>query len=145
MAAATADALELLALAIEVGVPPAQASRIVSVALGDPLGPALAAYASLTDLGAPPEQAALGLLTTAETRQLGRTLVRAARRGSSPVAELRAAAETARADLRAAALGQAKGLGARAAVPMGLCFLPAFLLVTVPPLVTSGLGDWVGP
>ena len=47
-----------------------------------------------------------------------------------------------RAELRATALSDARRLGVRAAGPLGLCFLPAFILIGVVPLVLSLIHVW---
>jgi hypothetical protein len=49
-------------------------------------------------------------------------------------------AEDARDTARRAAEARARSLGARAAAPLGLCFLPAFVLVGVVPIVVTAGG-----
>jgi hypothetical protein len=62
-------------------------------------------------------------------------------RGSPPGPALAAAADAVRADSRAAARTAAGRLGVRLVVPLGLCYLPAFVLVgLVPVLLSYGLG-----
>lgn len=62
--------------------------------------------------------------------------------GSAPGPALRAAAETARRDRHTRALEAAGRLGVRLVLPLGLCYLPAFVLVgLVPVLVSMASGD----
>ncbi|PSL05416.1 hypothetical protein CLV30_104286 [Haloactinopolyspora alba] len=71
---------------------------------------------------------------------MARALVSTMSRGTSPVAALRRTAAEAREAARWAGEAKARSLGARAAAPLGLCFLPAFVLVGVVPMVaTSGI------
>jgi len=68
-----------------------------------------------------------------------------ARRAGAPAAVLlRAAAEERRRDARAAARAAAERLGVQLVLPLGVCVLPAFVVVAVVPLVLSLLSstDW---
>ena len=41
------------------------------------------------------------------------------------------------------ALAQARALGVRSAGPLGLCFLPAFVLIGIVPLVIGLVDTWL--
>ncbi|WP_233404982.1 type II secretion system F family protein [Actinotalea solisilvae] len=60
--------------------------------------------------------------------------------GSAPGPALRAAADAVRRDRHARALEAASRLGVRLVVPLGLCHLPAFVLVGVAPVLVSMAG-----
>lgn len=63
--------------------------------------------------------------------------------GASPASQLRAAAVRLRHDRRARARVAAGALGVRLTLPLGLCFLPAFVLLGLAPVVL-GLADDLG-
>lgn len=66
-------------------------------------------------------------------------------RAGVPAAELlRAEAEEQRRDARAAAQAAAAALGVRLMLPLGLCVLPAFLVLGVAPLLVAVLSTTVG-
>ncbi len=64
--------------------------------------------------------------------------------GSAPVPARRAAAAAARRDRHARALEAAARLGVRLVLPLGLCYLPAFVLVGLAPVLISMAGGGVG-
>lgn len=139
-AAALPLAAELLAAALAAGSPPERAAEAVGRSVGSPLGPALLSAAASLRLGAEPAVAWEQLRRDPQLRPLGRALVGAGDRGTSPVPALERVAQDACDSLRWAAEARARSLGARAAAPLGLCFLPAFVLVgVVPVVVTVGL------
>lgn len=136
-AAAVPLAAELLAAAVAAGAPPDRAAEAVGKAIGGPLGDALSAAAAATRVGADPGSAWHGLLSDPVTRPLARAMMRSATRGASPVSALDRVARDARDAARWAAEAKARSVGARAAAPLGLCFLPAFVLVGIVPLVAT--------
>lgn len=64
--------------------------------------------------------------------------------GAPSARMLRAAAGRARAELRHAAEAAAEKLGVKMMLPLGACFLPAFILVGVVPVVVSMLPEALG-
>ena len=72
---------------------------------------------------------------------LGRTLARAHESGASVADEIEALARELADAGRADAEDRARQVGVRAAVPLGLCLLPAFLLLGIVPLVAALLGS----
>ncbi|HEX6336301.1 MAG TPA: type II secretion system F family protein [Jiangellaceae bacterium] len=137
VAAAVPLAAELLAAAVASGVPPDRAAEVVGRAMGGPLGDGLVVAAAATRVGADPRGAWAGLLDDAAARPLGRAMLRSVTRGVSPVPVLQRVALDARDTARWAAEARARSVGARAAAPLGLCFLPAFVLVGIAPLVAT--------
>lgn len=137
IAAALPLATDLLAAAMAVGSPPDRAAEAVGRAIGGPLGAVLASAASALRVGADPATAWQPLLTDPVLRPLGRALAGAISRGASPVTTLDRLADDARDHARWAAEARARSLGARAAAPLGLCFLPAFVLVGIVPLIAT--------
>ena len=95
-------------------------------------------------LGVDPEGAWRALETDPALAPLGRTLARSARTGE-PIAD---ALERLGEELSARARGDtedaARRVGVRAAVPLGLCLLPAFLLIGIVPVVAGLVTDLAG-
>lgn len=131
-------AADLLVAALEAGSPPVRAVEAVGSAVGGPLGRTLVAAAQAAQLGDPSSGWRL-LVGDAAVRPLGRALAASVSRGTSPVQVLERVAVDARDAARWAGEARARSLGAKAAAPLGLCFLPAFVLVGIVPIVaTSG-------
>ncbi len=125
---------DLVGACVGAGRPLVGSARAAAECLGpavlDLLGPVTVA----ADLGADPV-AAWTALDGTPLEALGRTLGRCGASGASPVEALRLLAEDARAEERARANERARRVGSLVAAPLGLCFLPAFVLVGVVPLV----------
>jgi Flp pilus assembly protein TadB len=130
-------AADLLAAAIGAGCPPVNAVEQVGHALGGPLGRTLATAASAARIGSDPARAWSVLSEDPALKPLGRALASAVVRGVSPVQALERAAQDGRESARWAAESRARSVGARAAAPLGLCFLPAFVLLGIVPVVVS--------
>ncbi|TDC45626.1 type II secretion system F family protein [Jiangella ureilytica] len=133
-------AADLMAAALAAGCPPAVAAETVGSAIGGPLGRALVDAAAAASVGVEPGRAWSDLAADAAVRPLARALTAATTRGTSPSPVLARVSADARDAARWAGEARARSLGARAAAPLGLCFLPAFVLVGVVPVVaTSGI------
>lgn len=78
-----------------------------------------------------------------ERARLAETLALADRAGVPAAALLRNAAEDLRDDVAAASLAAAERLGVRLVLPLGLCVLPAFVVVGVVPVVVGLLSSTV--
>jgi Flp pilus assembly protein TadB len=134
-------ALDLLAAALLAGAPPSGACVAVGDALGGPLGERLSRVGRALALGTPTTEA------WAAVRDLpaGGRLATAADRASRSGAALGGALVRLAADLRAVRLAELESAGQRAGVlvvlPLGLCFLPAFVLGGLVPIVVSMLGN----
>jgi hypothetical protein len=129
-----AGSWELLAVCLEAGLPVAAAVEAATEPLGGPIGHRLRRVAGLLALGADPAEA---WASTEEIPALA-AFARAAGRsaGTGALAHV-ARAEAVR--LRADLLDSAQARSQRAAVlitaPLGLCFLPAFLVLGIAPVV----------
>lgn len=132
-------AADLMTAALSAGCPPAVAAETVGASIGGPLGRALVDTASAASVGVEPGRAWSKLAAEPSVRPLARALTAAMTRGTSPSAVLERVSADARDAARWAGEARARSLGARAAAPLGLCFLPAFVLVGVVPIIaTSG-------
>jgi Flp pilus assembly protein TadB len=130
----------LLAAAVRSGLPPADGLALVCVALPGPASDALATLPPRIALGMPPSDVWGSIASEPALAPLGRTLARSARTGE-PVADAldRLGRELA-ARSRSETEDAARRVGVRAAVPLGLCLLPAFLLVGIVPVVAGLVG-----
>jgi Flp pilus assembly protein TadB len=139
--------LELLGACLAGGAPLPAATQVVGAAVAGPAGARLRAVAAALAVGTAPAEAWLSL-AGAETSQRAQDPLAAAARalaraseGGAPVASAvsRLAAEV-RAERRSAAEQAARRVGVLAVAPLGLCFLPAFLLLGVVPVVVGLAG-----
>jgi len=133
-------ALDLLSCALCAGQPPSTAAAAVAAAVGGPVGDALLAVARAVALGAPPDIAwqPLGRLTGAAVA--ARAAARAAESGTQLADELGRIATDLRARRAANADARVRRAGVLVVLPLGLCFLPAFVLIGVIPIVLGVAG-----
>lgn len=127
----------LLAAALRSGLDPAAAIDLVCRALPGPAAARLDPTAARLHLGGDVAAAWAGLTRDPELAPLGRTLARAHRTGAPVVAAVERLAADLAAQARADVEDRARAVGVRAAVPLGLCLLPAFLLLGIVPLAVS--------
>lgn len=127
----------LLATALRGGAGAGVAARQVCAALPGPAAARLGVVGDQLALGVDPERVWSALEADPELAPLGRALARSERTGA-PVAVVlaRLADELATAG-RADVEDRARAVGVRAAIPLGVCLLPAFLLLGIVPLVAS--------
>ena len=134
-------ALDLLGACLAGGAPLSAAADAVGAAVGGPAGARLRRVAALLAVGAPGSGAWLALAgARPDDDALGpaaRALARAAESGVPVAAALGRLADDARRDSRAAGTEAARRAGVLAVAPLGLCFLPAFVLLGVVPVVAG--------
>lgn len=143
-AAALPETLELLASCLEAGAPVASAVRTVAEVAAPSTAEGLLRVRTHLDVGLPPERAWAELRSDPAWREVATELVRSSRSGTGLVEGLRAHAEDARDAARDAAIRHARTAGVRSVLPLVLCFLPAFVLVGVVPIIAGLLGDMLG-
>ncbi len=133
--------ISLLAAGLEAGVDPAACLGRVAVALPGPLGDRLGSVAAAVALGAPGDRAWAGALPRGgePLRPLADAFVATESDGSALVGRLRRLTDEALEASAAEALAAARRVGVRAVLPLGLCFLPAFVAVGVVPVVVAAL------
>ena len=131
----------LLAAALRAGSAPGDAVALVCRALPGPAADRLAHVPRRLAVGFEPARVWTDLADDPDLAALGRTLARAHETGA-PVgtAVERLAADLGR-ELRAAAEDRARAVGVKAALPLGLCLLPSFLLLGIVPLVAGLAAD----
>ena len=132
---------ELLAACLEAGMPVAAAVLATATPLTGAAGHGMRRVAGLLELGADPVDA----WRTVEHRHALAAFARAAARSAGTGAALARVARTECARLRAELSDAAQARAQRAAVlitgPLGLCFLPAFLVLGIAPVVIGLAGE----
>lgn len=112
--------------------------RACATALVGPAAAPVQRVAAALELGAAPEEAWASAPPGLEV--IATALARSATSGAPAAALLDAVAADAARDARASAEAAARRAGVRAIIPLVACFLPAFLLVGVVPVVVSVAG-----
>ena len=133
-------ALDLLASCLSGGAPLERAVAAVAAAVPGPCGRRLGSVATALAVGSPPAEAWQRLAGPAQAaggpaQAAARALARASEGGAPVAAAVSRIAASARADAAAAASRAARRAGVLAVGPLGLCFLPAFVLLGVVPAV----------
>jgi pilus assembly protein TadC len=142
--AATRDlpiTVDLLAAALRSGTPPARAAEVVGTAVGGPVGRRLVRVGTALRLGARPEEAWAVFVAVPGADRVVRAAVRSADSGAALTGALYRLADDLRAARATRVEAGAHRLGVLVVLPLGLCFLPAFLLTGVVPVVVAVLGD----
>ncbi|GAA4919442.1 type II secretion system F family protein [Streptomonospora salina] len=135
-------AIDLLVAGLRAGGVLEDVLAAVAAAVGGVLGRSLGGVAEQLRLGADPRAAWRSAAETEEFAAVGRVLARASESGAPVAALLERHAAELRDTARVRALGRTQRLGVLSAAPLGVCFLPAFVLIGVVPLaagLVSGL------
>ncbi|MFB6889730.1 type II secretion system F family protein [Kitasatospora sp. NPDC056327] len=129
---------ELLAACLGSAPSPVAAVAAVGASVDAPMGPLLLVTAAELALGAPPELCWHRLGEAHPSlAPLARCLVRTSLTGAPAAAALTGLASGQRAEAVRAAHARVRRAGVLATAPLGLCFLPAFVLVGVAPVVVG--------
>ncbi|WP_431043013.1 type II secretion system F family protein [Streptomyces sp. P1-3] len=133
-------AADLLAACLAAGASPREAAEAVGKSLNGEVGRQLSRTATELRLGGAPAEAwgRVGALAGAD--RLAKHLERAGTTGAPAVDEVSRLAADCRAAQERAAAARAGHAQVLSTAPLGLCFLPAFLLLGVVPMVV-GLGS----
>jgi pilus assembly protein TadC len=141
VAADLPSAADLLATCLSSGAPPADALRTVAEVASGPLADRLRLVADALRLGADPADAWGPVRNGDPLAPLGRAFIRSDATGA-PIAEtVTAVADDQRRVARWAAEAAARRAGVLAVGPLALCFLPAFVLTGVVPVIVAVAGD----
>ena len=132
-----APAADLLAACLASGAPISSSVGAVAAALGEPIARPLRTLVDAIELGADPAVAWHDLAADAPLAPLARAAARSTETGAPLSEVLRGTAADLRRDQRSRAEAQARASGVKAVGPLAACFLPAFLLIGVVPVVVS--------
>ncbi|MET9066749.1 type II secretion system F family protein [Streptosporangium sandarakinum] len=138
-------AADLMVACLRAGQPITGAVDVTAEAIGGPIADRLAWVGGQLRLGAAPESAWRALAADRPLAPLARTMSRTALSGA-PVADvLTRLADDSRHEARAASSAAARRVGVQAVAPLGLCFLPAFVLLGIIPVVAGLAGEVLLP
>lgn len=132
---------DLLAAALRGGAAVDRSISAVAEAIGGPLGDRLQRTARSLRLGAEPAEAWAHLDGVPQAERLVAAAVRSSASGGALAGALERLAGDLRADRAVAVEAAAQRAGVLIVLPLGLCFLPAFLLTGLMPTVIAILGD----
>ncbi len=130
----------LLGAALRSGASAPAGIRMVCRALPGPATELLDGVAARLDLGGDPATVWGGLTDDPALGPLGRTMARTHRTGAPVVAAVDRLSEELAQRARAEVEDRARAVGVRAAVPLGVCLLPSFLLLGIVPLAAGLIG-----
>lgn len=130
-------ALELLAAAMEAGLPLRNATRQVASITDGPLADDLTALMNSIDLGRSDADGWRSLRTHPVLDRVALDLARSCESGTMVVASLRHHAARARRTRRGALEARAKTVGVKSVPPLVACFVPAFLMLGIVPTGTA--------
>jgi Flp pilus assembly protein TadB len=130
-------AVDLLGACLSAGSPVPVAVDVVAAAVRGPLADRLRAVLARLEIGADPVTAWRLLDKDPVLASLARTMIRALESGAPIAAGLGRLGEDVRCRHRADRQREARSVGVRAAGPLAVCFLPAFMLIGVVPTVVA--------
>ena len=132
--------VDLLASCLDAGAAPETALVSVSHALGGPVGEEFLGIHHRLEVGVDPAQVWRTVATHPQLGDLGRAVGRAHQTGA-PVGEaVHRLADELRERARADVEERARSIEVKAAAPLGLCLLPAFVVLGVVPMVAGVFG-----
>lgn len=144
LAASVPHVVDLMAACLAVGLSPDAAVEQITAAVDPPISDELAALAARLRLGVDPVTVWRDLAGHPQLGGLGRSIARAIDSGASVSEAMQRLAEDLRRRTRADVETRARAVGVKAAIPLGLCLLPAFVLVGVVPLVAGSVSVLLG-
>jgi Flp pilus assembly protein TadB len=131
--------VDLMVAALAAGADPAAALGDVSGAVGGATTEELAPWLARLRLGADPVSVWSELAGHPVLGRLGLTLQRSMDSGAPVVSALTRLADDLRSRRRAEVEARVRQVEVKAAVPLGVCLLPSFVLVGVVPLVAGSV------
>ena len=140
LAADVPFAADLLAAAVRAGSPTEHGLRIVGTGLGGSFGRQLVRVADGLRLGLEPADAWKALTAVPETARIAGAIARSADSGAAVARALERLADALRAEAAARVEASAQRLSVLLVLPLGLCFLPAFVFAGIAPVIVAVLG-----
>lgn len=133
--------VDLLASCLDAGAAPEAALRTVGRALGGPVEEELLAVHARLELGVDPATVWQDLGRHPQLGPLGRAVSRAHDSGASVAGAVRGLAVELRERAEAEVEARARSIEVKAAAPLGLCLLPAFVLLGIVPMVAGAFAS----
>src|SRR3954467_11529882 len=139
LTASVPHVVDLMAACLAIGLSPVAAVEQITAAVDPPVRDELAALVARLRLGVDPVTVWRDLAGPPQLGGLGRSIARAVDSGASVSDAMQRLAEDLRRRTRADVETRARAVGVQAAFPLGVCLLPAFVLVGVVPLVAGSV------
>jgi Flp pilus assembly protein TadB len=133
--------VDLLGSCLEAGAAPVGALEAVGRAVGGPVGEEFLALHHRLAIGVDPVQAWASVALHPQLGPLGRAVGRAHDSGASVGRAVHQLSEELREGLQAEVEARARSIEVKASAPLGVCLLPAFVLLGVVPLVAGVFGS----
>lgn len=134
---------DLMAAILASGAPLRFALVAAGEAIGRPMSDAVRPVVAALDLGADPAAAWTAVSGVTALEPVAAAVIRSAESGAPISTVLARIAEDMRRDRQSAVEVAARSAGVRAVAPLAACFLPAFLLTGVVPVVASLAGGLI--
>ncbi|MFR9775996.1 type II secretion system F family protein [Micromonospora sp. MS34] len=134
-------AADLLAAALRAGAPVDRSVLAVAEALGGPLADRLGRVGRTLELGGTASESWAHLHPVCGAERLAAAAIRSSDSGAALAGALTRLADDLRSDRATAAEAAARRAGVLIVLPLGLCFLPAFILAGLVPVIVAVLGD----
>lgn len=138
------EALEMISMILAAGAPIARAVEVTAQVSPSATRTVLKSVSQNMRLGKPPGHAWEQLREHDVWGDAARDLARSAQSGTGVQEALAVHAAEARRRTHERALVDARSIGVRSVVPLVVCFLPAFVLVGVVPVIASLVQDFFG-
>ncbi|HET7350586.1 MAG TPA: type II secretion system F family protein [Marmoricola sp.] len=132
--------VDLLATCLDAGAAPESSFARVAEAIGGPVGEELLGVHHRLAVGVDPAEVWAGLSRHPQLGPLGRAVGRAHDTGASVADAVHRLADELADRGRAEVEERARSIEVRAAAPLGLCLLPAFMVLGVVPMVVAVFG-----
>ncbi|MEU8259326.1 type II secretion system F family protein [Micromonospora sp. NPDC048999] len=134
-------AADLLAAALRAGAPVDRSVLAVAETLGGPLADRLGRVGRTLELGGTAAEAWAHLNPVTGADRLVTAAIRSSNSGTALAGALTRLADDLRSDRGIAAEAATRRAGVLIVLPLGLCFLPAFILAGLVPVIVAVLGD----
>ncbi|MEZ5184320.1 MAG: type II secretion system F family protein [Candidatus Nanopelagicales bacterium] len=131
------DAVDCLASCLAAGAPLWSGIAVVADAFGDPIAGVFRRCAARQAMGSTYGDTFAELIGDPVLAPVGRVLLRSVDSGGALTRSLVSCADQMRQERAAELERRARAVGVKAVAPLGLCFLPAFVLLAVVPIVGS--------
>jgi Flp pilus assembly protein TadB len=138
------SALDAIAACLEAGLPLRRATEVVAGLSPPAMAALLGRVVQGIGVGLSDAEAWSALGDDAVFGLVARDVARAADWGTAVGDLLTGHADQLRRDLEADAKTRARAVGVRTALPLGLCYLPAFFLLGLVPMIASGVAGLLG-
>lgn len=136
--------LDLVQACLKAGQALRNAIEIITHAMGSPVGEVFGAVTNAISVGLSDEQAWQVLKDDPVVGSMARDLARSSALGTTQSAILAQYSTDLRRQALTTRLAAAKSVGVKAVLPLGVCYLPAFVLIGVVPVIAAALTGLFG-